>query len=176
MFVILSPQSASEVANEFMTALKNRDFSQFSFSGESPVIQKWPSTINKDLPIIKVDELISLIKEIDYSIQFEEVKGWRQIGDKRYDLVFHSCRKKFDNLNLRIDVINRLGEDKFEHCEVSIDFPKGKFKLHEDKIKHLSGKYISGLVTKLVKEPKKVKEILSKEYTYEDPFGSMENE
>ncbi|MCI5167186.1 MAG: YIP1 family protein [Candidatus Electrothrix sp. GM3_4] len=138
-----------------MTALKNRDFSQFFSNEELPVMQEWPSTIDKDLPIIKVDELISLIKGIDDSIEFKESTSWRQIGDRKYDTYVHYCTKKFGEVDLMISLTNRLEEDKLEQLELSIIFPEGEFKLHEEKITSLSKKYISGLVTQLVKEPGK---------------------
>ncbi len=161
ILVISSPQFALETANEFMTALKNRDFSQFSFNEEPK--EEWPQ-IDKGLPIIKVDELIALIKEIDDSIKFHVGTEGRKKDDGSYDLipVFYYWDKDFGDVNLSINLSNSSGEDKFEEFEIIIDFPKGKFKLHEEKITHLFEKYISGLVTLLVKEPEKVEEILSK--------------
>ncbi len=183
IFVISSPQSALNIADNFMTALKNRDFSQFSLNEggneEFPVMQEWPSTIDKDLPIIKVDELISLIKEIDDSIEFEELKSirWVQTGDKVKEVtsISHSYGKDFGNVKLYISFSNNPDESQLESGLIEISYPEGEFKLHEDKIASLSEKYISSLVTKLVKEHERAEEILSKKYINQDPFASMEN-
>ncbi|MCI5223690.1 MAG: YIP1 family protein [Candidatus Electrothrix sp. AR4] len=175
LLFISSPQVGQEMVNQFMMAIKNKDFSQFYPNEESVITQEWPSGINQDLPVIKADELIALIQEVDNSITFKKIEDWGRTRGDKYDTTLHQYSESHGKISLYIQIINRSGEADFEWCQISIHYPEGEFELHEKQIASLYEKYFSGIVHKLVKKPGKVEEILSNKYLFQDVFERMEN-